>query len=243
MFNKKIVAISDIHVDHYIGEKDLDLLEGDILIIAGDISDDNHMGVDEVNDLACNFNHTLVVLGNHDYCNKLCINEGFEGLQNFWKSELDSDVTLLLNQTVEIEGISFFGGTGWGHAQDGPSFMYEFRRACVEPNKFMTATDMARLNQEFKNALLDIPTGGVDVIITHHVPETFLSTFPGSRVLDPYFIGNFTEEAQHIGHKAWIFGHTHDSIDLVHDGCRYICNPRGYPSELYHQAEYRGISL
>ncbi len=30
---------------------------------------------------------------------------------------------------------------------------------------------------------------------------------------------------------AWIFGHTHDSVDAEFYGCRLISNPRGYPDE------------
>jgi predicted phosphodiesterase len=29
----------------------------------------------------------------------------------------------------------------------------------------------------------------------------------------------------------WIFGHTHEAVDTVVEGCRIVSNPRGYPGE------------
>lgn len=29
----------------------------------------------------------------------------------------------------------------------------------------------------------------------------------------------------------WIFGHTHEAVDEVVNGVRFVSNPRGYPTE------------
>lgn len=31
--------------------------------------------------------------------------------------------------------------------------------------------------------------------------------------------------------RLWIHGHTHDSFDYVVNGCRVVCNPRGYAKD------------
>ncbi|RBL67568.1 serine/threonine protein phosphatase, partial [Pseudomonas sp. MWU13-2625] len=70
---------------------------------------------------------------------------------------------------------------------------------------------------------------GKPIVVHHHAPS-------------PLFV-----EAKHKGHlnaaysyawphlieqaDFWIFGHTHNAIDVDLGGCRMISNPRGYPDE------------
>jgi hypothetical protein len=36
--------------------------------------------------------------------------------------------------------------------------------------------------------------------------------------------------------RAWLFGHTHNFVDLMIGSTRIVANPRGYPSE---KSEFR----
>ncbi|MFN8672405.1 MAG: metallophosphatase domain-containing protein [Candidatus Sericytochromatia bacterium] len=96
---KKIVCISDTHVQH----RSLNLPEGDILIHAGDIS-----RVGKLNEIiefnswlgTLNYKHKIIIAGNHDFI--------FENDYNLSKS-LITNAIYLEDSGVEIEEIKFWG--------------------------------------------------------------------------------------------------------------------------------------
>ena len=76
---------------------------------------------------------------------------------------------------------------------------------------------------------LAVAHDGPTVVITHHAPSP--------KSIHPRFAGSlvnacFVSDAEHLvgadRAQLWIHGHTHDSFDYVVNGCRIVCNPRGY---------------
>jgi Icc-related predicted phosphoesterase len=70
------------------------------------------------------------------------------------------------------------------------------------------------------------------VVITHHMPSyQFIDSkykgFPGNSAFANHLEG-LPKKYSNV--KLWIFGHTHSSFDSELNGCRFVCNPRGYDS-------------
>lgn len=107
----KLVCISDTHRQ----EKNIILPKGDILICAGDYDIRDEMGVINVFEWfqKLDYSHIIWIAGNHDLF-----------MENLYKEniypEMPENVHYLCNQSVEIEGIKFWGspysprfGVGW----------------------------------------------------------------------------------------------------------------------------------
>lgn len=43
--------------------------------------------------------------------------------------------------------------------------------------------------------------------------------------------GNNWDGLMNFKIDLWIFGHTHEAVDEVVNGIRFVSNPRGYPNE------------
>lgn len=72
------------------------------------------------------------------------------------------------------------------------------------------------------------PFDGPTVVVTHHAPHR-KSLAP--RFAEDWSSGGFVNEMLPEFFKVpvlWVHGHTHDSFDYQVDGCRVVCNPRGY---------------
>jgi len=73
-----------------------------------------------------------------------------------------------------------------------------------------------------------------DIVLTHHLPtEVVIAPKWKGKPGNEYFANNYGK-AEQIGAKLWHFGHTHDTIDMVHENTRYICNPYGYHNVAYN---------
>jgi Icc-related predicted phosphoesterase len=103
----KLVLISDIH------DRPVSMPKGDVLVLAGDIfcGDD---GVSLRSDLAwiksLGFQHAVLVEGNHDLVLKHLLKTQPETAWSLLKS---AGVQLLIDESVEIDGLRFYG-VGWG---------------------------------------------------------------------------------------------------------------------------------
>jgi len=77
------------------------------------------------------------------------------------------------------------------------------------------------------------------VVVTHMVPSQ-RSTAERYRTL-PVSAGFASHLDALVGRAhLWIHGHTHDSYDYLLDGCRVVCNPRGYqhPKRRFENSEF-----
>ncbi|MCB0319665.1 MAG: metallophosphatase domain-containing protein [Bdellovibrionales bacterium] len=100
----RIVCISDTHGQHLSIPQ---LPEGDVIVHAGDITEDGVLS------LACTFSrhfgnldypHKIVILGNHD--TDLASEEA---LAQFRQACIDNEVHFLHNDSIEIDGVKFYG--------------------------------------------------------------------------------------------------------------------------------------
>lgn len=71
-----------------------------------------------------------------------------------------------------------------------------------------------------------------DIGVSHHLPTAqSLDSKYRSSALNASFASNYDHLLE--GKKLWVHGHTHTSLDYIHEktGCRVVCNPKGYGDE------------
>jgi hypothetical protein len=78
-------------------------------------------------------------------------------------------------------------------------------------------------------AALNEPFDGPTVVITHHAPHraSIAPRFEGE-LMNGGFASQLPPEFFEIP-ALWVHGHTHTCFDYQVEGCRVVCNPRGYP--------------
>lgn len=92
-----------------------------------------------------------------------------------------------------------------------------------------TTIDRHRISRAWLAEQLALPSPRPRVVVTHH--------YPSPRSTDPQFeelpesaaFGSDLPPEFFAPASLWIHGHTHTSFDYVEQGCRVVCNPRGYP--------------
>jgi predicted phosphodiesterase len=238
----KIRLLSDLHLEgyryyyEYAGE--------DIVVLAGDIHTQGRH--DFILDQIPTAVQILFVAGNHEYYGAVfeTANEYFKDLENKY-----SNFKFLNNESASIRDVEFFGGTMFTNWELDNDVWTAKQRAKDGIADFEWISKIGRDGQErrwntddhlqehlayterlvqWKNKLAE-----KRVVISHFVPHPEGSDpkFAGS-ALNPYFISNM--EQYMTGVDVWLYGHTHSSCDKVINGCRLVCNPRGYGTENAH---------
>lgn len=225
----KIQFMSDLHCEMHMDEGILMIdslpVVGDVLVVAGDMS--NCSGIDTAVDWLCSkFPQVIFVPGNHEYyfSDRDSIVSKKQKLESKFRN-----FHWLDRHAIEIGGQRFIGTTGW--FRDSPTnWIYENLlndfRLIMGYKKWVY-----KAHEESRQYLLDNVRPG-DVVITHHAP-TSLSTparFKTSQ-LNRFYVADFQDVIEKCQPKLWIHGHMHSPCDYDTGGCRVVCNPRGYPGE------------
>ena len=187
----RIVLISDTHNKH----KMLELPEGDILIHAGDFTNDGTE--QEIREFdawlaSLDYQHKIVVPGNHDTGTDEKALLLQDGCQESVKVTELTNGTLLRGEMVEVMGLRVFG------LPDTLNFV-----GC-DLWAFGAATD-----EELREKAGRIPSDGVDILVSHSPPLGIgdisrTGKRCGSRGLQEVVLG-----ATHPP-KLWAFGHVHE---------------------------------
>lgn len=199
----RIVCISDTHAR----TKNLVLPEGDILVSAGDIT--NNGDITDIVKFAewvesFGFKHAITIAGNHDWC--------FANYQkeNARKILEDHGVTYLLDESVTFEGLNFYGSP-W------QPWFYDWAFN-VERGKLL----------EVIWAMIPDDT---NVLITHGPPYTILdgvADFPvweGAPITDRVGCADLLNRVKQLRDlKLHVFGHLHyeGGLDTVISGTRFV---------------------
>jgi Icc-related predicted phosphoesterase len=243
----KINQISDLHLECRHLREYLHPGEGDILILAGDILNVVHFKSDGIykelytkflSDCSNNYKRVLYVMGNHEFYG-YTLEKCDEKLRN----NLPSNIHLLDNETLEIDGIHFIGSTLWtNYFNENPIEMLDASRYMRDCKYIRTRSNYRKITP---HDILTIHNESLDYlkvkiqelanervfIITHHSPtlQTISDEYKnfscnGSFCND---LDNLIIENPCI--KNWAFGHLHTTWDFYIEQCRLTCNPIGYP--------------
>ncbi|WLG59600.1 metallophosphoesterase family protein [Pseudomonas extremorientalis] len=207
----------------------------DLVILAGDI-DKKARGVKWANEtFSC---PTVYISGNHEF---------YDGhidrtLQKM-RDAAEPHVHLLENQSIIINGTRILGTAAWtDFSSTGDQVAAaSIARASMNDFKYIRADagyrrlrpdDLVTRNHAAKAWLtqqLAQPFEGKTIVITHHAPSpVVVGTTP-----DGHLNAAYTNDWPSLIEKAdlWVFGHTHQAVDVALGNCRVVSNPRGYPNE------------
>lgn len=251
----EICLVSDIHMEIGGFPGKTKFLQGDVLIIAGDLTcaryfDETHEsyhnqhGKAQRNNMASmkrhwfpKFKQIFYIMGNHEhYGYDLC-----ESSKTMAEALSDvHNLKVLDNETFMYDGVLFIGSTLWTNFNNGDG--YDMTRAEIRMNDYRTIAKDGRTvrpeiiltehrkSLEFIEATLaqnkNVPT----VMITHHGPSMKCQNVArhGPELLYSYCsdLDYITEMNDQI--KVWCSGHTHDNSWFIINKTRFVSNQRGY---------------
>ncbi len=229
----RIRIYSDLHLEF--AEFDPPANDADIVILAGDISTKTR-GVKWANSaFRC---PVIYVSGNHEF-----YSGHLDGTLRKMKQAASSNVHVLENETFIREETRFLCSTAWtDFSSSGDqiaatkmawNWMNDFRMIRVDTSyRRLRPDDLVSRNQEayrWLSAELKKPFSGRTVVVTHHSPIPEVAGHKHDGHLCAAYANSWHQLLD--GVDMWVFGHTHQAIDTSLGGCRFVSNPRGYPSE------------
>lgn len=237
----KLWVLSDIHIELSRGW-DLpappERPDFDVLVVAGDLMPGMENGVAWLRERVTD-KPVVYTPGNHE----------------FWHRDIDrtvakaraaakgTNVLVMQNDAVDIGGVRFVGATLWTDFEVFGSAPVAMNAALVGMNDYrrirkdnygyrLRPLDTAvrhRESRTFIEAELAKPTAGKRVVVTHHGP--LRETLPRGRedeLLSAAYSSDLGDLVERSRPEFWIFGHTHESVDLTVGATRLVSNAKGY---------------
>lgn len=257
----KINLISDCHLNF----DDLILPGGDILIAAGDMMEAGHLRLADnakkntfladryrrfINKELTKYNKVIMIAGNHEH-----YNNSYQDTIPRLKKEMPDNVHYLEAESIQIDGVHFFGGTFWTDCnkknplimQQVAGFMNDFQiikhgdsikvktpyGGSYYTNRFtpeFAADVFYDTVDKLKNFLNEHSTDKV-VVISHHGPSplSIAKHYKHEGAINYGYMSDLTEFIMdHPQIRVWCHGHMHDPVDYIINTTRVISNPRGY---------------
>ncbi|WP_387692404.1 metallophosphoesterase [Photorhabdus sp. RM71S] len=237
----RVFAVSDLHVDHEINLKWLKGLSNsdfkdDILILAGDITDNLNLLGKSFQILASRFNKVLFVPGNHDcWVIRDQINTSIEKFHKVIDVCSDFGVG---TDVYQVENLTIVPLFSW--------YDFSFGKPCMQlkaswgdffcckwPDNYLV-TDIAdyflSMNIERLSTVNDLVISfshflpRID-IMPDFIPESIRYLYP---VLGSY---KLNEQLNILNPQIHIYGHSHVNWQVQLGGVQFINNAYGYPTE------------
>lgn len=236
----KVFALSDIHVDYKENKRWLFSLskqdyKKDILILAGDLTDDLNLLEDCFRSLAEKFKQVLYVPGNHELWVKR--NPGLTSMEKVKLiSELAHQCKVSMDEvhwgSLSIVPLLSWYDFSFGEPIEKLRESWVDFRACQWPEGMQEL----ELTQYFLNQNTQLEVKNTTVISFSHfmpridlmpsyIPESFHYLYPvmGSNLLEA--------QIRQLNPQIHVYGHSHVNRRITLGGIEYINNAFGYPSE------------
>ncbi|NQZ09382.1 MAG: metallophosphoesterase [Algicola sp.] len=230
----KVQLLSDLHVEF--GEYRYQSTDADVVILAGDI----HVGEKGI-DWAGQIKDkpVIYVLGNHEYYR----NTYPKLIDKLKEKAAGSNIHVLENDRVTVDGVNFFGCTLWtdfalfGDPRIAGYHCQQMMNDCKRIKRMptyskMRSVDIALIHRQSLNWLGDALSqhqGEKNVVVSHHGPS--IESIPEKRRKELTSAGYVSDLCGFIeGYKpnVWVHGHLHTNSDYQVGDCRVLSNPRGY---------------
>ena len=226
-----IKLFSDIHLEFHDAHNQAHFVEQlvcdnvpDVIVIPGDLSIHTDV-IDWLHFIDENVMCPVVfVPGNHEYYGN---QKGV--LDKKLQEEVFEHVHVLIQDTFELDGITFAGATGWWDASMGSNHtraLNDFNRI-YDIRENSNGTVWGVRDRRFFEQVLENTS---DVIcISHNAPsyKSILPEFMNSDI-NECFANHWDKMIQKHKPIAWFHGHMHNSIGYYLGNTTIACNPYGY---------------
>jgi hypothetical protein len=221
--------VSDLHIDYWDKKYTKTVQKhqpmkwynnSDILIIAGDISNDLKLSIDYIiKEIKPHYKKVLFIDGNREHYDSYPIVKDIN-------LKLPKNIHYLPKEDIRINNTIFIGICGWWNYSQSKNIEHKSIYKCAN-KEFNIIVD--KLNKYEKDEKIK-----EIVMVTHTVP---LPRFV--RHKDTDFNNNFIKinVGRYKKIKRWVFGHVHHKYFLKGCGIAYMCNPRGRPND-FNQGNY-----
>jgi Icc-related predicted phosphoesterase len=270
----KIQLVSDLHLEF--ADINIQNLNGaDVLILSGDIcvAQDLHDHIaadfnpysqgafadlnrkqqrvqrfrDFFKRVSFQFPNVIYVMGNHEHYHGKFDRSRQYFLDEFAKLGI-TNIHLLDNDTKEIDGVHFVGGTLWTDMNKGDpltvhaieTMMNDFRVIRIANEDFRkflpsrAVREHIKTKQYIKVVLEGLPEDARVVVVGHHAPShmSIHEQYKHDDLMNGGYASDLSEfilDRPKI--KVWTHGHMHQCFDYMIGDTRVLCNPRGYHDE------------
>jgi predicted phosphodiesterase len=240
----KIHLLSDLHTEFWRDNKKV-MLEAlvrpaDVLVLAGDIAVGRTNVLSVLNTLAPHYATVIYVPGNHEYYGGLKITE-FNDFEKF-AVKLPINVQFLNPGAFTVGDVEFIGATLWTNFRNDPSIERCAQRYIVDFARMRRCTPDVMRN-EFQHHFNEIRSlyyaskAPKKVIVSHFLPAVdcisprWRDVDVISSALNGYFANDLGHWIDGLDCATWLFGHTHDAVDVQIGTTRCLARPMGYPGE------------
>lgn len=233
----KLRLLSDLHQEFYHDQLVYEPLGEDVLVVAGDLAVGPRDVIRALKRFAEKIANVVYVTGNHEY-----YNHSMPEVDAYIRQEtMGSNVHFLNPGSVTLwadnksEPVTFIGGTLWSNFNEDAISKFACNRVINDFRiiKNFSTDKCAELydvhSAYIKKAYSKLP--GKKVIVTHFLPDVacISEQYRGPDPINGYFannLGNWIAGTKDV--PLWLFGHTHDNIDVTIGNTRCIANPYGY---------------
>lgn len=238
----RIAYCSDVHFDiwfNVVGELPniINDCAADVLILAGDINEyfqwSIHFHQKIINMLCDRFDHVILIDGNHEYYN---LDFESDEVYDILKDS-PSNLNYLRNESVTINGVTFYGGTFWTNPQNwSPLEKFDIEKMIGDFTHIrgISYEKMTESHNGFIENLCELTLDHSDIVVISHFPPTEQSIDPRyiGHMTNAYFVNSCFEQFYGSNQiKHWICGHVHHKHDFEIGNIKGHCNPVGYPRE------------
>lgn len=228
----KLRLLSDIHQEFYHDQKLYKSQGEDVLVLAGDINVGAYAVCNALERFANEAKHVVYVTGNHEYYGRY-ISEVDDAISAFARNI--SNVHFLNPGSVDIDGVAFIGGNLWTNFRKDFTAKMACQRSISDFTviKAFTPDSADLIHTEHIKYIREAYSMHPDhkkVIVTHFLPavECISEQYRGPDLLNYYFANDYGQEIADMQNTTWLFGHTHDLVDIKLGDTRCIANPYGY---------------
>ena len=221
----KIGLVSDLHLEFYKPSAANYLLnminntDVDIRIVAGDVSPNNKFRKEFLSKI----DNCISVEGNHDFY------QNSSGNLNPLNSNIQN-ITL-------TNGMYIVACTLWTDYNNDHMVMSNSHRI-MNDNTQIPNFDPQYIYQVHNTQKNYIFETNPNIVITHHCcsPQSISPQFRHERfeLSNYYFHSNLDEKILNSNIKLWVYGHTHWKHSYKIGNTLVVCNPLGYPNEIYN---------
>ena len=267
----KIDVVSDLHIDqwdkkynikHTCGEIKNNPIQfnnndsdSDILLVAGDISDDLDLSLNYLNEISQYYKYIIFVDGNHEHVNVYPYLYEKEEIIEKIKKINNPKIFYLPYQHFIYEKTVFIGSCGWWDYKNNNTeskkknvnyfkrwipemdevqnniFINEvYKQSCKEYNYIKNCIEYYEQDENIENI----------IIVTHTVPFeqtlTERDVKEYSTLINTKFFSIIDKGYKKI--SKWIYGHTHNETNTTFKNIQFICYPRGRPED-YNREDYK----